>query len=60
MRIPGRQVLLFAVAALFGTSALHAQQADVTFFVIGKHGSYEQDVLRQVHSVDFSFFSEIF
>jgi hypothetical protein len=37
-----------------------AQQEDVTFFVIGKHGNYDQDVLRRTHSVDFSFFSEIF
>ena len=37
-----------------------AQEEDVTFFVIGKHGNYDQDVLRQTHSVDFSFFSEIF
>ena len=37
-----------------------AQQQDVTFFVIGKHGNYDQDVLRKTHSVDFSFFSEIF
>jgi len=41
-------------------AVLQAQQEDVTFFVIGKHQNYEQDVLRKVHPVDFSFFSEIF
>lgn len=36
-----------------------AQRADVSFFVIGKHASYEQSG-GEPAAVDFSFFSEIF
>jgi hypothetical protein len=45
---------------LIGVPSLEAQQADVTFFVIGKHASFEQDASGALHPVDFSFFSEIF
>lgn len=38
----------------------NAQQSDVTFFVIGKHGNYVQSLPGQHEAVDFSFFSEIF
>ena len=37
-----------------------AQQADVTFFVIGKHANFQQDAAGDLAPVDFSFFSEIF
>jgi len=37
-----------------------AQNADVTFFVIGKHGNYTQTPSGERASVDYSFFSEIF
>lgn len=37
-----------------------AQQADVTFFVIGKHANFVQDDSGRRTSDDFSFFSEIF
>jgi extradiol dioxygenase family protein len=39
---------------------LHAQQNDVTFFVIGKHVNYSQDESGRRAPVDYSFFSEIF
>lgn len=38
----------------------HAQDSDVTFFVIGKHGNFSQYPDGHRESVDFSFFSEIF
>lgn len=37
-----------------------AQQSDVTFFVIGKHGNYLQGPAGEHEAEDFSFFSEIF
>jgi len=46
-------------ALLIGPFA-HAQEADVTFFVIGKHGNFMQSPDGQRESVDYSFFSEIF
>lgn len=52
--------LLVAVAISSSLpSAAEAQHPDVTFFVIGKHASYEQRQ-AQPEPVDFSFFSEIF
>ena len=50
---------LVAVLTLSPTTATRAQQSDVTFFVIGKHASFEQRQ-AQPEPVDFSFFSEIF
>lgn len=44
---------------LFNTE-LGAQEADVTFFVVGKHASYEQESLGGLRLVDYSFFSEVF
>ena len=41
-------------------SQANAQQADITFFVIGKHGNFTQDAMGARHPVDYSFFSEIF
>jgi len=49
----------FALFVLFCYQS-HAQQSDVTFFVIGKHANYLQDPTGQHVSEDFSFFSEIF
>ena len=37
-----------------------AQNADVTFFVIGKHANFSQDASGKRESIDYSFFSEIF
>lgn len=39
---------------------LLAQDADITFFVIGKHASYSQDAVGDLAQVDFSFFAEVF
>ncbi len=49
-------VLLFVMAA----PSTHAQQKDVTFFVIGKHAKFNQSNEGDLTPVDFSFFSEIF
>lgn len=43
-----------------GMSPLQAQDADITFFVIGKHATYGQDAAGDVKQVDFSFFAEVF
>lgn len=51
---------LFFLLSLLFVGAASAQQSDVTFFVIGKHGNFDQSTLGQHTSVDFSFFSEIF
>ncbi len=53
------RMLVAVLVALPCTQAL-AQQNDVTFFVIGKHGNYIQDEEGNRASVDYSFFSEIF
>jgi len=37
-----------------------AQNADVTFFVIGKHANFSQDASGERQSIDYSFFSEVF
>ena len=42
------------------SAAAHAQQQDVTFFVIGKHANFDQLPGGELEPVDFSFFSEIF
>jgi len=55
----GARCTVILLASLFLSTAT-AQQADVTFFVIGKHANYEQDLSGAHSSVDFSFFSEIF
>ena len=47
--------LLLAYAGSVG-----AQNADVTFFVIGKHANFSQDASGERQPVDYSFFSEIF
>ncbi|MEJ8566241.1 hypothetical protein [Elongatibacter sediminis] len=52
-----RFMLMFLLVSPTGLSA---QQADVTFFVIGKHASFEQEETGGLQPVDFSFFSEIF
>lgn len=49
-----------AVLLLLLLPLSYAQQNDVTFFVIGKHGNYGQDATGQRSSIDYSFFSEIF
>jgi len=49
-----------AVLLLLSFPLSYAQQNDVTFFVIGKHGNYSQDATGQRTSIDYSFFSEIF
>lgn len=41
-------------------SQTHAQNSDVTFFVIGKHANYSQILSGEREPVDYSFFSEIF
>ncbi|MDX1480763.1 MAG: VOC family protein [Woeseiaceae bacterium] len=54
-----RRILLLALLAL--TSPTFAQQADVTFFVIGKHANYDQaESSATPRAFDYSFFSEIF
>jgi len=55
----GARILVILLASLVFGSAT-AQQHDVTFFVIGKHANYEQDLSGTKSPVDFSFFSEIF
>ena len=42
------------------SAAAHAQQKDVTFFVIGKHANFDQSPGGALEPVDYSFFSEIF
>lgn len=54
-----RHRFAFLLPFLFCYQA-NAQQSDVTFFVIGKHGNYLQSPSGQRESEDFSFFSEIF
>ncbi|MGI9202706.1 MAG: hypothetical protein ACR2Q3_01780, partial [Woeseiaceae bacterium] len=54
-----RQSFVFILTILLCYSA-NAQQSDVTFFVIGKHGNYLQSPSGQHEAEDFSFFSEIF
>lgn len=49
--------LLFLIASV---SVLQAREADVTFFVIGKHANFYQDETGEQSPVDYSFFSEIF
>lgn len=41
-------------------TVLNAQEADVTFFVVGKHAGFRQDESGTRTLVDYSFFSEIF
>lgn len=53
--VPAGLLLLMASVA-----GLEAQEADVTFFVIGKHASFSQDVSSGLNPVDYSFFAEIF
>jgi len=57
-----RRVGKYIVGILLAAYALPsaAQHADVTFFVIGKHGSFSQQPDGTLAPVDFSFFSEIF
>lgn len=55
-----KRPLAYLLPALFVSANVAAQQADVTFFVIGKHANYSQDRAGGLQSVDFSFFSEIF
>ena len=53
VRVATLMALLIAPPAL-------AQDADVTFFVIGKHANVDQAPGGELSAVDFSFFSEIF
>lgn len=55
----GTRCIVILLASLI-LSPANAQQADVSFFVIGKHANYEQNLSGDQSSVDFSFFSEIF
>jgi hypothetical protein len=52
------KALVFLVTLAGPTT--QAQNADVTFFAIGKHGNYSQTPSGERESVDYSFFSEIF
>ena len=45
---------------LANSASVLAQDADVTFFVLGKHASFSQDFSTAPSPVDFSFFAEIF
>lgn len=49
-----------AATLLLISTVCPAQQADVTFFVIGKHANYRQLTPTQHETIDYSFFSEIF
>ena len=49
-----------AVLAVVASGPAHAQSADVTFFVIGKHANFSHADDGDPTPVDFSFFSEIF
>lgn len=51
---------LSIVLLAFVIGDVGAQQGDITFFVIGKHGNYLQDPAGNHEPEDFSFFSEIF
>ena len=51
------QLLLIA---LLVPGAVSAQLRDITFFVIGKHASFDQLPGGRLEPVDYSFFSEIF
>lgn len=55
-----RMALVSVLLLLASASQLRAQEADVTFFVIGKHASFNQDASGQRTPVDFSFFAEVF
>lgn len=52
--------LLCIALALFAATSSRGQDADVTFFVIGKHANFLQDANGNLTPVDYSFFSEIF
>jgi len=58
MQAAGR--LAAASCMVFVTQQLAAQEADVTFFVVGKHASYTQSESGTPQLGDHSFFSEIF
>ncbi len=57
-RLKSRTALLTLV--LFVGHSAHPQNADVTFFVIGKHVNYVQETTGELAPVDYSFFSEVF
>lgn len=54
------RALTAVCAVLAGPPPAVSQQADVTFFVIGKHANYAQNASGDIEPIDFSFFSEIF
>lgn len=56
MKIP----VIFPILLALAGPPVQAQNSDVTFFVIGKHGNYAQSPSGNRESVDYSFFSEIF
>ncbi len=55
-----RKVSVSLMLLMASVGWLKAQEADVTFFVIGKHASFSQDVASGLKPVDYSFFAEIF
>ena len=58
--MPIRSICLLGAISVLGVSQASAQQDDVTFFVIGKHANFDQDLNGELSSVDYSFFAEIF
>lgn len=58
MKINNKMLIAIVLVSAFTHAA--AQQADVTFFVIGKHVNYRQSSEGARNPVDYSFFSEIF
>jgi hypothetical protein len=52
--------VVLLICGLAAPTRASAQQDDVTFFVIGKHGNYRQLADGARNPVDYSFFAEIF
>ena len=52
--------IIASAVCLTWAGPIFAQNADVTFFVIGKHANFSQDASGQRQSIDYSFFSEVF
>jgi len=57
---PDSVIALAIVLHMACAAPVLAQNADVTFFVIGKHANFSQDASGERKSIDYSFFSEVF
>ena len=57
-----RKIVIFnsTIALLLVAGLASAQNEDVTFFVIGKHANFSQQITGERIPIDYSFFSEVF